>query len=76
MDPLEFYRARYVEEFVLDELRWSRIRPCLKMMYEEQRKGVRRLNVLGVGCGDGTVSRLFLKVGRVFGVDIVPPLCL
>jgi SAM-dependent methyltransferase len=32
----------------------------------------RKLNVLDVGCGDGTVSRLFLAIGKVFGVDIVP----
>jgi SAM-dependent methyltransferase len=72
MDSLEFHRTRYAEEFVFDELRWSRIRPCLRMMQEEQRKRGRKLNVLDVGCGDGTVSRLFLEVGKVFGVDIVP----
>jgi SAM-dependent methyltransferase len=72
MDSLEFHRTRYSEEFVFDELRWSRIRPCLRMMQEEQRKRRRKLNVLDVGCGDGTVSRLFLEVGKVFGVDIVP----
>jgi SAM-dependent methyltransferase len=39
---------------------------------EQQRKG-RKLNVLDVGCGDGTVSRLFLEAGNhVLGVDIVP----
>ena len=43
------------------------------MVQEEQRKIGRKLNVLDVGCGDGTVSRLFLEAGnRVFGVDIVP----
>jgi len=72
MDSLEFHRTRYAEEFVFDELRWSRIRPCLRMMQDEQRKRGRKLNVLDVGCGDGTVSRLFLEVGKVFGVDIVP----
>lgn len=72
MNHLEFHRVRYAEEFVFEELRWSRIRPCLRMMREEQRKRGRKLNVLDVGCGDGTVSRLFLEVGKVFGVDIVP----
>jgi len=41
------------------------------MMQEEQRKRRCKLNVLDVGCGDGSVSRLFLEVGKVFGVDIV-----
>ena len=72
VNSLEFHRTRYAEEFVFDELRWSRIRPCLRMMREEQRERERKLNVLDVGCGDGTVSRLFLEVGKVFGVDIVP----
>jgi SAM-dependent methyltransferase len=73
MDSLEFHKTRYGEEFVFDELRWSRIRPCLRMMQEEQRKRGCKLNVLDVGCGDGTVSRLFLEAGnRVLGVDIVP----
>ena len=70
---LGFHRIRYAEEFVFDELRWSRIRPCLRMMEAEQRRKGLRLTLLDVGCGDGTVSRLFLEAGlRVFGVDIVP----
>lgn len=73
VSSLEFHRARYAEEFILDELRWSRIEPCLRMIQEEQRKRGRKLTVLDVGCGDGTVSRLFVEAGnRVFGVDIVP----
>lgn len=72
MNSLEFHRARYAEEFVFDELRWSRIRPCLEMIRAEQQRKGRKLNVLDVGCGDGTVSRLFLEVGKVFGVDVVP----
>ncbi len=72
MNSLEFHRERYEEEFVFDEIRWSRIWPCLRMMQEEQRERRRKLNVLDVGCGDGSVSRLFLEIGRVFGVDIVP----
>lgn len=73
MNHLEFHGVRYSEEFVFDELRWSRIKPCLRMMQEEQRKRKRGLAILDVGCGDGTVSRLFLEAGnRVFGVDIVP----
>ena len=73
MDSLEFHKIRYAEEFVFDELRWSRIRPCLRMIQAEQRKKGRKLTILDVGCGDGTVSRLFLEAGnKVFGVDIVP----
>ena len=73
MDHLEFHRIRYAEEFVFDELRWSRIRPCLRMVQAEQRVKGHPLRLLDVGCGDGTVSRLFLEAGlRVFGVDIVP----
>ena len=73
MDSLEFHRTRYGEEFSFDELRWSRIEPCLRMIQEEQRNRGRKLEVLDVGCGDGTVSRLFLEAGHsVFGVDIVP----
>jgi SAM-dependent methyltransferase len=73
MNSLEFHRRRYAEEFALDELRWSRIRPCLRMIQAEQRKRGCRLAILDVGCGDSTVSRLFLEVGHsVFGVDIVP----
>jgi SAM-dependent methyltransferase len=73
VDHLEFHEERYAEEFVFDELRWSRIRPCLRMMDAEQRRKGRPLTLLDVGCGDGTVSRLFLEAGhRVFGVDVVP----
>ena len=72
MDSLEFHRTRYAEEFVFDELRRARIRPCLRMMRGEQRKRGRKLNVLDVGCSDGSVSKLFLEVGKVFGADIVP----
>jgi 2-polyprenyl-3-methyl-5-hydroxy-6-metoxy-1,4-benzoquinol methylase len=73
VNSLQFHRARYAEEFAFDELRWSRIRPCLRMVQEEGRTRERKLNVLDVGCGDGTVSRLFLEAGnRVFGVDMVP----
>jgi SAM-dependent methyltransferase len=73
VNSLQFHRARYAEEFVFDELRWFRIRPCLRMVQEEGRTRGRQLNVLDVGCGDGTVSRLFLEAGnRVFGVDMVP----
>jgi SAM-dependent methyltransferase len=72
MNSLEFHKTRYAEEFVFDELRWSRIRPCLRMIQAEQRKKRRELTILDVGCGDGTVSRLFLEAGKVFGVDIVP----
>jgi len=52
VDSLEFHRTRYAEEFVFDELRWSRIRPCLRMIHEEQRKRGHKLNVLDVGCGE------------------------
>jgi SAM-dependent methyltransferase len=73
VNSLEFHRRRYAEEFTLEELRWSRIRPCLRMIQAEQRKRGRPLTVLDVGCGDGTVSRLFLEAGHsVFGVDFVP----
>jgi SAM-dependent methyltransferase len=72
VDSLEFHRNRYAEEFTFDELRWSRIGPCLRMIQAEQRRKGRKLKILDVGCGDGTVSRLFLKAGKVFGVDIVP----
>jgi len=73
VNSLEFHRTRYAEEFVFDELRWSRIRPCLEMIQAEQQRKGRKLNVLDVGCGDGTVSRLFLEAGNhVSGVDIVP----
>lgn len=73
MNSLGFHKVRYAEEFLIDEQRWSRIRPCLEMIQAEQRKHGRKLAVLDVGCGDGTVSRLFLEAGnKVFGVDIVP----
>jgi 2-polyprenyl-3-methyl-5-hydroxy-6-metoxy-1,4-benzoquinol methylase len=73
IDSLEFHRMRYAEEFAFDRLRWSRIGPCLRMIQEEQRNQGHELLILDVGCGDGTVSRLFLRAGKVvFGVDIVP----
>jgi SAM-dependent methyltransferase len=72
MDSLEFHRTRYAEAFAFDELRWSRIKPCLKMIEAEQKRRGRKLTILDVGCGDGTVSRLFLKAGQVLGIDIVP----
>jgi SAM-dependent methyltransferase len=73
VNSLEFHRERYAEEFEFDALRWSRIRPCLEMIRAEQRRKGRKLNVLDVGCGDGTVSRLFLEAGNhVLGVDVVP----
>ncbi len=70
----EFHRERYGGEFVFDDLRWSRIRPCLSMVEAERRRKGRRLRIVDVGCGDGTVSRLFLGAGQVFGVDMVPEL--
>ena len=70
---LEFHRTRYAGEFAVDELRWSRIRPCLRMVQEERARRDRGLSILDVGCGDGTASRLFQEAGHpVFGVDIVP----
>ena len=73
MDSLEFHKTRYAEEFVFDELRWSRIGPCLNMIRAERRKKGRKLSILDVGCGDGTAPKLFLQAGhRVFGVDMVP----
>lgn len=73
VDSLEFHRARYAEKFAFDELRWSRIVPCLRTIQEERQSRGRGLLILDIGCGDGTVSRLFLEAGNeVFGVDIVP----
>lgn len=72
MNSLEFHRLRYAEAFVFDELRWSRIAPCLQMVQAEHGRKGRDLNILDVGCGDGTVSQLFLRAGKVFGVDIAP----
>lgn len=72
-DSLEFHRARYGEKFVFNPLRWARIKPCLRMIETEQKRKGHMLNILDIGCRDGTVSRLFLEGGnRVFGVDIVP----
>jgi SAM-dependent methyltransferase len=68
----EFHQERYGGEFVFDELRWSRIRPCLSMVEAERRQKGRTLRIVDVGCGDGAVSRLFLEAGQVFGVDVVP----
>jgi hypothetical protein len=64
---VDFHRTRYGEQFVVDELRWSRIRPCLEMIEAERNRRGRPLTLLDVGCGDLTVSRLFLKAGRVEG---------
>ena len=73
MDGLQFHRQRYAEEYVIDDLRWLRIEPCLRMLREEQARQGRRLAVLDVGCGEGTVSQLFLRGGhQVYGVDLVP----
>jgi 2-polyprenyl-3-methyl-5-hydroxy-6-metoxy-1,4-benzoquinol methylase len=73
MDRLSFHRARYAGEFSPNRQRWLRIRPCLEMIRVERDRLCRQLTVLDVGCGDGTVSRLFIQVGhRVLGVDLVP----
>ena len=73
MDSMAFHRIRYAKRLVFDELLWSRIRPCLMIIETERRKKGCRLAILDVGCGDGSVSRLFLEAGhRVLGIDIVP----
>jgi 2-polyprenyl-3-methyl-5-hydroxy-6-metoxy-1,4-benzoquinol methylase len=73
MNKLAFHRERYGDKFVFDQLSRSRIVPCLRMIQDEQRRRGRRLTLLDVGCGDGSVSRLLLKAGhRVLGVDLVP----
>ncbi len=73
MDSREFHRQRYAGEYVIDVQRWLRIEPCLRMLREERVRQGRQLTMLDVGCGEGTVSRLFLQDGhQVYGVELVP----
>jgi 2-polyprenyl-3-methyl-5-hydroxy-6-metoxy-1,4-benzoquinol methylase len=75
MDSLAFHRQRYANEPVLEEVRWSRIQPCLRMVAEEHHRIGRPISILDAGCGDDTISRLLLEAGhRVWGVDLVPEL--